>query len=184
MANDAVTGRAMIVGGNEFPCAARNVTLETMELIAEASVDVGQVVICYLNDIGILPGTITKLLPGGFMLALAIPVSRRQRVAARLEWFGRRAHRIAELRGAPRIVPIHRIVQVRLGENLVMSGLILDISLSGAAIALKTQALPFIGAKVRVGSRYASVARLLEQGIAVQFDIPFASEDFDEHVKL
>ncbi len=182
--SERITGRAMIVGGSEFPCFARSMTPDAVELIAEAAVEPGQVVVCYLDEIGILPGTVARLVADGFVLTLAIPESRRTRVTARMEWHADRATRAAELRGAKRIVPLHRGVQVRLGEHLVMNGLILNISRSGAAIALKTAALPFVGAKVRVGSRYATVVRHLENGLAVQFSVPFAAEDFDETVRV
>ena len=183
-ADGSIGGRAMVVGGSEFSCRARNMTLHAVELSAEAKVEPGQVVVCYLDEIGILPGTVARTMPDGFVLSLAIPESRRIRVAARMEWHADRAQRAAELRGAPRIVPNQRKVQVRLGEQLAMTGQILNVSMSGVAIALRTQALPFVGAKVRVGSRYGTVVRLLENGIAVQFAVPFASEDFDETVLL
>lgn len=173
----------MIVGGNEFACFARSVTPDFVELIAEAKVNPGQIVICYLDEIGILPGTVALTVPDGFILTLAIPESRRTRVAARIAWHADRSRRAQELRGAQRIVPIHRDIQVRLGEQLVMNGLILNISRSGAAIALKTSALPFVGAKVRIGSRYTTVVRHLANGLAVQFSMPYSAEDFNESVR-
>jgi hypothetical protein len=66
---------------------------------------------------------------------------------------------------------------------MVLVGTILDISLSGAAINLDAAQQPFVGARVRVGRRFATVMRLIETGIAVQFLEPFPPHLFDERVR-
>ncbi|GJD36551.1 hypothetical protein FMGBMHLM_3473 [Methylobacterium aerolatum] len=179
----AIRGRAMLAGGTEFPCRVQEINLKSAEFIATARVEVGQVVVCSLDYIGILPGRISTLTRRGFILDLRIPEDRRGRVSARLDWYAKRRLQQAELRGAPRIVPKHRAVEVRLGENILMPGTIQDISLSGAAIDLGTDALPFVGSRVRVGARYATVVRLIPRGIAVQFAEPFAADSFADWVR-
>ncbi|MCJ2013307.1 PilZ domain-containing protein [Methylobacterium sp. J-076] len=161
----------------------QKISLQAVEIVAGARVEVGQVVVCSLDYIGILPGRISSLTSQGFILDLKIPEDRRGRVATRLEWHAKRCLQHAELRGAPRIVPQHRAVEVRLGENIVLPGTIHNISLSGAAIDLSTDALPFVGTRVRVGARYATVVRLIPRGIAVQFMEPFAANAFASHVR-
>lgn len=183
IAGAAITGRAMLVGGREFACTAYNVTLASAEIVADITVSVGQVVVCYLEGVGIIPGKIVRSTERGFVMALQLAEAQRDRIAGRLEWHSNRIARDAQLRAAPRIVPIHTAVEVRLGERIVLSGKLLNISMSGAAIDLGTQALPFTGARVRVGGRFASVVRLWEAGIAVQFDEPFPSDYFDERVR-
>ncbi len=181
--DNIIRGRAMLAGGTEFPCRVQQISLQAAEIVARARVEVGQVVVCSLDYIGILPGRISSLTTHGFILALRIPEDRRGRVATRLEWHAKRCLQSAELRGAPRIVPKHRAVDVRLGENIVLRGTIDNISLSGAAIDLNTDALPFVGTRVRVGARYATVVRLIPRGIAVQFVEPFAADRFADHVR-
>lgn len=178
-----IRGRAMLAGGTEFPCRVEQISLQAVEVIARARVEVGQVAVCSLDYIGILPGKISRLTAQGFTLELRIPADRRGRVATRLEWHAKRCLQNAELRGAPRIVPKHRAVEVRLGENIVLPGTIQNISLSGAAIDLNTEALPFIGTRVRIGARYATVMRLIPRGIAVQFIEPFAPHAFADWVR-
>lgn len=178
-----IAGRAMLPGGREFACTARQVSLAAVEIVAEVKVDTGQIVICYLDGVGLLPGKVVKVTQDGFVMALQLAEAQRSRIAGRLEWHTNRAIRTAQLRAAPRIVPIHTSVAVRLGERIVLSGRILNISISGAAIELSTANLPFVGARVRVGGRFARVIRLLETGIAVQFDEPFFADHFDERVR-
>ncbi len=62
--------------------------------------------------------------------------------------------------------------------------MIKDISLSGAAIDLNTDSLPFVGSRVRVGARYATGVRLIARGIAVQFIEPFSADTFADCVRL
>lgn len=178
-----IRGRAMLAGGMEFPCRVQQISLQAVEIVAKARVGIGQVVVCSLDYIGILPGKVSKLTSQGFVLDLRIPEDRRGRVATRLEWHAKRCLQHAELRGAPRIVPRHREVEVRLGENIVLRGMIQNISLSGAAIDLSTEALPFVGTRVRVGARYATVVRLIPRGIAVQFIDPFPAATFTDCIR-
>ncbi len=178
-----VGGRALLASGREFPCLARNISVAAVEIVGETGVEAGQVVICSLNNIGILPGRVAGRTPTGFVATLNIPAERRARVMARLEWHARNFAREADLRRAVRIVPVHRSIEVRLGERIVLPGLIRNISLSGAAIGLGEVALPFVGAHVRVGSRYATVVRQIENGIAVHFIEPFPASEFDERVR-
>lgn len=182
-ADHVIRGRAMLAGGTEFPCRAEQISLQSAVIIAKIRVEIGQVVVCSLDYIGILPGRVSSVTKQGFVLSLRIPEDHRGRVAARLDWHAKRCVQSAELRGAPRIVPKHRAVEVRLGESIVLPGMIKDISLSGAAIDLNTDALPFVGTRVRVGARYATVVRLIPKGIAVQFIEPFTSDTFADCVR-
>jgi hypothetical protein len=178
-----ISGRAILADGREFACYAKSVTVAEATIVADVSASVNQIVACYLEGIGMILGKIGRMTETGFILFLLVPQERRGQVAARLEWHQNRAMRISELRGAARIVPLHRDVEIRLGEQIVLRGTITDISLSGAAIVLDTAARPFVGARIRVGSRDASVARLTETGIAVQFIEPFLSDGFNEQVR-
>ncbi len=118
--DNVIRGRAMLAGGTEFPCRVEQISLQSVAIIAKVRVGVGQVVVCSLDYIGILPGRVSSLTHQGFVLDLKIPEDRRGRVAARLDWYAKRCLQSEELRGAPRIVPKHRAVDVRLGENIVL----------------------------------------------------------------
>jgi len=183
-AEDVLTGRVLLSNGDEYSCIARNVSIQSAELTVASTISTGQVVVCYFDQVGILPGRAIATTSTGFVVAFQIKPTRRDRITAQLEWWTKTRNEATELRRAPRIVPLHKDVEVRLGEQIVLAGTVLNISMSGAAIRLGTRDGPFVGARVRVGERFATVVRLLDDGIAVQFITPFTSENFDERVKL
>ncbi|MCJ2054956.1 pilus assembly protein PilZ [Methylobacterium sp. J-048] len=179
-----LNGRAMLATGEEFACKVRNISVRSTEVVARVRAEIGQVVVCYIDDLGILPGKIAGLTSEGFVMNFSLKERRRERFAAQLKWQFNSAARSAELSRAPRIVPLDRAVEVRLGERIILTGTILNFSMSGAAIGLNGSEIPFVGARVRVGKRFATVVRLIDTGIAVQFVEPFAAHDFDERVRL
>lgn len=178
-----IPGRGMFADGKEFLCSATSVTVMEAAIDAEVATSRGQIVACFLEGVGMILGKVARTTETGFVLSLIVPEQQRNQFAARLEWHQKRATQAAELRGAPRIVPLHRDVEIRLGEQIVLHGTIADISLSGAAIVLGTASRPFVGSRVRVGSRDAVVVRLTDTGIAVQFAEPFLSDGFNDQVR-
>ncbi|MFD1331900.1 PilZ domain-containing protein [Methylopila musalis] len=180
----AIPGRCMLMNGQEFACEALRVSLHMAVIIAAPPMTPDARVICYLNDIGILRGWVDRLIPHGFVLRLDVREDRRARLAASLEWHSNRAALAEAQRIAPRIVPIERKVEMRLGEALVFPGLILDLSVSGAAILMKPAHIPFVGSVVRAGRRPATVVRAFDKGVGVQFREPIPSAAFSEHIVL
>ncbi|MCJ2066796.1 PilZ domain-containing protein [Methylobacterium sp. J-088] len=174
----------MVASGHEVACRATEITLKWANLIANAEVDVGEAVVCFLNNIGILPGRVNQITAEGFTLDLYLPEFRRGPVAARLEWHARRSMQTVELRTAPRIVPIHRSVEIRFAQETVLRGEILNLSRTGAAISLNSTIVPFVGTRIKVGVHYATIVRHLEGGIAVEFCEPLAAITFNEQIRL
>ena len=154
------------------------------EISLKGKVSSGQVVVCSLDNIGILIGKVNEISPRGILVDFMVRESRREKLAARLDWHAKHTVRAAQLRRAPRIVPLHPAVEIRLAETVNFSGMILDISLSGAAITLRPNPGLFVGTLLRVAGRYATVVREIEDGVAVQFVEPFSTDAFDRWVKL
>lgn len=179
-----IPGRCMLADGEEFPCKAIKISTTHAAIAGGRRVEAGEIVVCYLDNVGILRGLVSRPLKDGFILALDIAETRKETVETALKRHAARAAALAEQRAAPRIVPLNRLVEVRLGENIVFRGIILNVSIVGAAIAMKPDERPFRGALVRTGSRYATVARLLDNGVGVQFMEPFDREGFDQTVIL
>lgn len=179
-----VRGRYMLSNGDEYPCDARSLNVDSAEIVASKSGLIGEWIICYLDDIGIVPGCIRQLTHDGFLIAIHVTEVRRTRIAANLEWIESQASEKAQQRKSRRIVPKHTSVEIEVSENLTLPGVVTDISLLGAAIAMDLKDRPKLGAIVRVGKRYSTVTRWTEDGIAVQFKLPFLSETFSEHVRL
>lgn len=180
----AIQGRVLAANGEDFPCRVIKMSTSHAAIVGARRLDAGEIVVVYLDSIGILRGCVSRPLSDGFILQLDLAEARKPTVRAALQVHADRANEAAEKRAAPRIVPVARMVEVRLGEELVFRGLILNVSISGAAIAMKPSERPFEGAVVRAGRTAARVVRLIEKGIAIQFDAPFDPAAFDHNIVL
>jgi hypothetical protein len=177
-----VGGRYMLPGGVEHACETRSLSLATIEVLAPESGLLGDPVTLYLDDVGPVAGTVQVIWSDGFTLAVDVGPERRARFAARLDWLAAQASGLAEQRSDPRIVPTHRTVEVRRADGRVLAGTVVDLSMTGAAIAVTD--LPPVGEAVTIGKRRATVVRHLQDGFAVTFRLPFRPETFGLHVVL
>lgn len=177
-----VGGRYLLPGGAEHVCETRSLSLATIEVLAPESGLLGDPVTLYLDDVGPVTGAIQTVTRDGFILAVDVGPERRTRFAARLSWLADQASGHVDQRSDPRIVPTHRTVEVRRADGRVVPGTIIDLSMTGAAIAVPE--LPPVGEAVTLGKRRALVVRHLSGGFAVTFRLPFRPETFGLHVIL
>ncbi|WP_020177955.1 PilZ domain-containing protein [Methylopila sp. M107] len=174
----------MLSSGDEFVCEVRKLSVTHAAISAVRALEAGETLVCYFDSVGMVRGQVVRAWTGGFIMKLDVNEQRRPRLAACVEWHENRAAAIAEQRAAPRIVPKTRKVLVRLGEELAVPGLIVNVSISGAAIEVKREHRPFVGSLVRVGKRFATVVRLLDNGMAVRFAEPLQMSGFDDDITL
>jgi hypothetical protein len=160
------------------------VTIERGEVIAPIVGDPGEIIICYLDRVGIITGVIDNMISDGISVIFDISPFRHPRILARLEWHAARELEHIEMRSGARIVPTHRSVTIKTGDGYELSGEIIDISLSGTSINLFSKKRPSVGQTVTVGRRKARVVRLISDGIAVQFEVAFKAEDFSPNIIL
>lgn len=179
-----IGGRYLLANGEEYPCQFRCVTLTRGEVISQKTGDPGEVIVSYIDRIGIVLGVIENVTADGFSVIFKISKLRHDRILARLEWHATRALEHIELRNGARIVPVHKDVTIKTVEDYLLPGEIIDISLSGASISLSSKRRPPVGQTVTVGRRKARVVRLVHDGIAVQFEVAFKAEDFGPNIVL
>ncbi|WP_246102039.1 PilZ domain-containing protein [Methylobacterium terricola] len=177
-----VSGRYLLPGGTEHVCETRSLSLAAIEVLAPQSGLLGDPVTLYLDDVGPVSGAIQTISADGFTLAVDVGPERLTRFAARLNWLADQASGRADQRSDPRIVPTHRTVEVRRADGRVLAGTVIDLSMSGAAIAVAE--LPPVGELVTLGKRRATVVRHLQAGFAATFRLPFRPETFGLHVVL
>ncbi|TXM64116.1 PilZ domain-containing protein [Methylobacterium sp. WL12] len=178
-------GRFLLENGIEALCVARISPSSVFEIIRRGGmfpVRRGMKATCYLDAIGIVPGLIGEVSPAGFTMLVEASGERQTRIEDRLTWLRARAGDTTDQRSNPRIVPAQRAVNVRLPNSQTIVAEILDLSMSGAALA--TSERPDLGSAVTVGKRFATVVRQTADGIAVQFKLPFSPITFNEHVVL
>jgi hypothetical protein len=161
-------GRYMLPDRREFPCQIINMSPGGLALLAPGIGNVGDRVIAYLDHIGRVEGKITRIIDNGFAMTIAATARKRDKLAAQLTWLANRdILSLPEDRRRDRIVPRNPIAILTLEDGSKMTCRIIDMSLSGAAIA--AEARPPLGSLVMIGRVQARVVRNLEDGFGIEF---------------
>ena len=161
-------GRYMLSDRQEYPCQVANMSPGGMALIAPVSGHEGERVIAYIDHLGRLEGTIARLYQNGFAMTVAATLRKRDKLAAQLTWLANRhILNLPEDRRHGRIIPRRPVTQLAMPNGVHLTCRIIDLSLSGAAIA--TDQRPALGMLVMLGKVQGRVVRHLEDGFAVEF---------------
>jgi hypothetical protein len=178
-----LTGQFMRQDRREFPCATIDISPGGIAFEAEASGEIGERIIAYLNQIGRVEGTVARHFYGGFAIQMKLPPLKREKLADQLTWLAnRQVLGMPEDRRHERIEPRNRNTTLTLPGGRQLPVRIIDVSRSGAALAVN--ATPAIGAPVTVGSRPAQVVRQFSGGFAVEFNRLIPAEMFDDDIRL
>ncbi|GAB6841658.1 hypothetical protein JCM2811A_06590 [Methylorubrum rhodinum] len=182
-AGRAVSGRCLLEDGSEYACIASDLGPCGAVIACAGLPRVGERVVCYLDGIGAVRGRVDRVQPSRFHIGLDVGEARLARIMARLAW---QEARTGEQRAAPRLVPVNDRTQVCLPGGRVVAARIADLSMVGVALQVEApeEALPPVGALIRVGLRYAVVARALEGGFAARFRLPLSRETFNPEIVL
>jgi hypothetical protein len=178
-----LTGQFMRQDRREFPCATIDISPGGIAFESEASGEIGERIIAYLNQIGRVEGTVARHFYGGFAIQMKLPPLKREKLADQLTWLvNRQVLGMPEDRRHERIEPRNRNTTVTLPGGRQHLAHIIDVSRSGAALTV--DATPPIGAPVTVGSRPAQVVRQFSGGFAVEFNRLIPAEMFDDDIRL
>jgi hypothetical protein len=176
-------GRYMLESRREYPCQTVEMSPGDMTLFAPVKAQIGEKVVVYLDEIGRFAGVAMRQTDVGFALSMNLPPMKRDKLADQLTWFANRhAFNLPEDRRHERIVPLMQRTLVRLPEGHEIIAKIKDISLSG--VGIETEARPYLGAKIIIGTTPAVVVRHFEGGIGAEFEKPFNPGDIDESTRL
>lgn len=163
-----LTGRFMREDRQEFPCQTINMSPGGVSLSTTMPPRAGEQVVAYIDHIGRIEGRCTRVFDNGFAMTIAATLRRRDKLADQLTWFANRnvlglpedrRHKRVELRN-PRST-------LTLPDGSVIECRVVDVSLSGAAVATKAK-LP-LGSPVTLGRTPARVVRHLDTGFALEF---------------
>jgi hypothetical protein len=178
-----LTGQFMRQDRCEFPCATIDMSPGGIAFEAEASGEIGERIIAYLNQIGRVEGTVARHFYGGFAIQMKLPPLKREKLADQLTWLAnRQVLGMPEDRRHERIEPRNRNTILTLPGGRQQLVRIIDVSRSGAALAV--DATPAIGTPLTVGSRPAQVVRHFNGGFAVEFNRVIPAEMFDDDIRL
>lgn len=176
-------GRYMLPDRREYPCQIINMSPGGLALLAPGIGNVGDRVIAYLDHIGRVEGKITRIIDNGFAMTVNATDRKRDKLAAQLTWLANRdILNLPEDRRHDRIVPRNPIAVLTLEDGQRMSCRIIDLSLSGSAVAAETR--PPLKSMVRLGCVPARVVRYLEEGFALEFTHAQDPETLEESVSM
>lgn len=171
----SVLGRFMLSNRNEYPCQIVDMSPGGAALMTPVSGSIGERVVAYIDHIGRIEGEITRMLEGGFAMSVNATARKRDKLAAQLTWLANRSVlNLPEDRRHERITPRQPFSDVTLPDGRELRCKIIDVSLSGAAIA--TEVKPPLGSRITLGRMRARVVRHFDDGIAVEFAM-LQSED-------
>jgi hypothetical protein len=163
-------GRMMLENRLEYPCRIVNMSPGGAAIMADSPSRMGERVIAYIDHLGRLEGRITREFEGGFAISIGATPRKREKLAAQLTWLAnRQILNLPEDRRHGRFVPRNPIARLVLPNGISVVCRVIDVSQSGAAIAVPPAQLPQIGAAVTVGRTPGRVVRHIDDGFAVEF---------------
>ncbi len=163
-------GRYMLSDRQEYPCQVVNMSPGGMALIAPTIGQVGERVIAYVDHLGRLEGAIARQLVNGFAMTISATPRKRDKLAAQLIWLANRhILNLPEDRRHGRFTPRNAGATLTLPNGSSIGCRIIDVSLSGAGVALPAHLRPDIGAVITLGRVSGRVVRHLEEGFAIEF---------------
>jgi PilZ domain len=161
-------GRYMLADRREFPCQINDMSPGGMALIVPVNGKAGERVIVYVDHIGRLEGSIARQFPNGFAMTITATPRKRDKLASQLTWLANRhVLGLPEDRRHDRVIPRNPHAAVVLPDGSHFMAQIIDMSLSGAAVASENK--PAIGTIIRLGKTPARVIRHVDLGFAVEF---------------
>lgn len=161
-------GRFMLPNRREYPCQLINMSPGGAALIAPTQGEVGERIIAYIDHIGRVEGEISRVFEGGLAMTINATLRKRDKLASQLTWLANRHElNLPEDRRHDRALPQNPFSHIKLPDGREYRCKVIDMSLSGAALALNVK--PAIGAPVTLGVMKGRVVRHFEDGIAIEF---------------
>lgn len=166
-----VGGRMLDTAGREHDCRTADISPGDVRIAAAATPEIGSRVVLYFEQIGRAVGRVVRYC-GENEIAIVFEATphKREKLAETLTWMvNKTTLGLDEApRPGPREGPHIARLEVETGE--MIEGEVLDLSLAGMTIkSLKPP--PPIGVWVRFGGVYGRVARRIEGGFAIDFEV-------------
>jgi len=128
----------------------------------------GEKIIAYVDNLGRIEGTISRVFDGGFAVHINATDRKRDKFASQLTWLANRnALGLPEDRIHERLIPKNPISNITLPDGRTYPCRVIDMSMGGAAVSIDVR--PLIGSEVTLGKMRARVIRHLDNGIALEF---------------
>ncbi len=161
-------GRFMLPNWQEYPCQIIDMSPGGAGIVSPITGKVGDRIVAYIDNIGRVEGSVTRVFNGGFAMTINASKRKRDKLAVQLTYLANKdILNLPEDRRHDRQAVEDPYTSLRLPDGREYQCSVLDISLSGAAV--RTTIRPAIHSTVYLGNMRASVVRHLEDGIALEF---------------
>ena len=163
-----IGGRMLDTLGREHDCRTADISPGDVRIQAPVLPDVGEKVVIYLDGIGRVSGNVARRGEDGAAIIFDFSAHKREKLAEQLTLTINKDLGVEEpAKPAPRQGGQFVTLLFETGETY--EGEVLDFSLAGITIRSKRPP-PLLGVWVRVGNIYGRVARLIENGFAIDFE--------------
>lgn len=181
----SIGGRFMLEDRSEHGGTVCEASIQALAVESDAKCRLGERIVGYFYTIGRIEGKVVRLTERGFVMEIVTTPLKRDRLANQLTWLANRdILNLPEDRRHDRVVPRDPRVEVKnLSEGgLVITGHIIDVSRSGAAVAVKGNFK--IGDEIVLGTTPAFVVRAFDGGIATEFHAAVPDAMFSVEIRL
>ena len=163
-------GRFMRENKEEHPCKLVDISAGGAAIASPIAVPVGERLVAYFDHIGGIEGAVVRAFEGGFAFSIAATKHKREKIAAQLTWLAnRQILNLPEDRRHGRIIPRNPMARLIMPNGVNLTCRVIDMSQSGAAVAMAPEQRPEVGALVTIGKTTGRVVRHLEDGFAIEF---------------
>lgn len=164
-----LAGRLMLANRDEYECTAVDMSPGDVLFATAARPRAGERIIAYIDHLGRLEGTVSRLAEDAFVLQINATERKREKLAAQLTWIANK-HELGlpEDRRHDRLAPRKTLTELTVESGEKYRCRIIDLSLSGAAIDIEIR--PAIGTPVTLGnSMRGRIVRHFQEGVAMEF---------------
>jgi PilZ domain len=177
----SVAGRYMLQDRQDYACQTTDISPGDLFITCPIKGAVGERIIAYLDHLGRIEGEILRHTPLGVAMSISASSRKRDKLAAQLTWLtNRKSLGLPEDRRHERVTPKNPRSILILDDGIERVVRLIDVSLSGAAIATDIRA--GMNSIVTIGKVKGRVVRYIEGGIAVEFLFPLSEDNLHEQV--
>ena len=152
----------------EFACRAVNLCPYEVALTSPVRVELGDEIIAQVDHLGILEGTVARLLSRGFVMDIRADNRAREKLRRRIEWLEKHKDLdTLDKRSKPRFVPRNPRGKMIFADGTIERCLILDLSACGVLVS--AERIPEIDSVLAIETNVGRVVRCFEGGFAVKF---------------
>ncbi|MCP8882353.1 PilZ domain-containing protein [Devosia sp. XJ19-1] len=165
-------------GINLFACRLRMICSDSLRMTAPVIPQIGEPVSVSFASFGTLTGTVARQFEDGFEIGLEQSAAERDKLNSKITNFSENLWTTtSDRRSAQRVMPSNPRTVIARPDNWSQPCLIVDYSISGAAVSAAFQ--PAVGEIVTVGRVTGEVVRLFDFGFAVRFFEPQSADNIE-----